>query len=522
MKPKPRRPRVLVAEPLSEAGHELLAGGAEILTDLAQLDQVDALIVRSGTRVDGSLLERAPRLRVVARAGVGVDNIDVEAATRRGILVLNAPTATTVAAAEHTLALLLSLARRIPWAHRSVQEGRWERARHQGRDVRGKRLGLVGLGRIGQQVARRARGLELEVLAHDPFIAPELAERLGLSLVELEELLARSDFVSLHVPLTEITRGMIDAAALAAMKPGASLINAARGELVDETALLDALDEGRLWGAALDVFAQEPPRSERLLNHPRVLLTPHLAGSTAEAQAEVARETATQVLAALEGRPVAHALNLPLASPEDLPRLQPLLDLAEALGRLVSQLAEGQWRGLRLVLEGELARQDGQAISAAVLNGLLGHVSEEPVNLVNARILARERGLELVEERRERAERFESLLTLVLQTTGGSHQVSGSLVRGQPYVLRVEDYWVEFPPRGYLLVSQHHDRPGMIGQVGTLLGRADVNISFMQVGREAPRGRAVMVLGLDEPVPEALLEEIRQVPHLYSARLVEL
>lgn len=514
--------RILVAEPLAEEGLALLRHEALLLDDLRRLPEAEALIVRSGTRVDADLLEKAPRLRVVARAGTGVDNIDLAAATRRGIIVLNAPTATTIAAAEHTLALLFGLARQLPWAHASLTQGRWERQRFVGQEIRGKTLGLVGLGRIGQHVARRAQGLEMRVSAHDPYIAPQMPERLGVELVSLEELLREADFVSLHLPLTEGTRGLINRQALQAMKTGAYLINTARGGLVDEDALLEALEEGRLRGAALDVFGQEPPRDPRLLGQPNLILTPHLAGSTEEAQREVARETAQQVLAALKGEPVRNALNLPLVRPEQMAGLAPALELAEALGRLTSQLADGQWLCLRLVYEGEMAGEETEVLNAAALKGLLRAVTEEPVNLVNARLVARERGLEVVEERRERSERFSSLVRLALATSSGTYEVAGSVLRGQPYVVQVQEYWVDFPPRGHLLLSRHQDRPGMIGQVGTLLGQADVNISFMQVGRQAPRGQAIMVLGLDEPVPEPLIERLRAIPHIHSIRPVTL
>lgn len=513
--------KILVAEPLAPEGLELLSGEADILQGLDQLPQAEALIVRSGTRVDEALLAGASRLKVIARAGVGVDNIDLAAATRRGIVVVNAPTATSIAAAEHTIALLLALARHIPWAHAALSQGQWERQRFVGQEIRHKTLGLVGLGRIGQQVARRAQGLEMQVLAFDPFLGPEIAARLGVEMVGLEMLLQRSDFVSLHVPLSESTRGMIGREALTAMKPGAVLINTARGALLDEEALLDALDSGRLAGAALDVFRQEPPRDSPLLGHPRVLHTPHLAGSTREAQAMVARETAEQVLAVLKGLPAPNALNLPRIRP-DQSALAPYLELARALGRLVGQVAEGPWQSLRVVYAGELAGAEMEGLDAAALEGLLLGVTDVPVNLVNARYLARERGLEVVEERRERSERFPSLLGLELTTPAGPSEVAGTVLRGEPSVVRLAGYWVDFPPRGHLLLSDHHDRPGVIGRVGTLLGQADVNISFMQVGRREPRGRAVMVLGLDEPVPPEVLDQIRAIPHLRSVKTVTL
>ncbi len=524
--------RVLVCDPLDERGLRLLEefASVDVRTGLSEAELIeiipayDAMIVRSGTRVTAAVIEAGKRLQAIGRAGVGVDNIDVEAATRRGIIVVNTPTANTIAAAEHTIAMMLALARQIPAADASLREGRWDRKRFIGVEVRNKTLGVIGLGRIGTEVAKRAQGLAMEVIAYDPFVSAEHASRFGIQFTtDLDEVLRRADFVTLHTPLTETTRGLIGERELALMKPTARLINCARGGLIDEEALLRALDEGRLAGAALDVFAQEPPPPDHpLLRHPKVVLTPHLGGSTREAQASVAEEIAQQILAVLEGRLPHHAVNAPLVPPETLEALVPYFNLAERLSRLYRQLFPGLIREVRIVYGGELAEMDTTPLNAAVVKGLLEDVIEQRVNVVNAHLIARERGLVLVEEKRPDAGPFANLLTLEITADGTTHSVAGTVIRHEPHVVRVDDYWIDFVPDGYLLVCYNEDRPGMIGKVGTILGQADVNIAFMQVGRVVPRGRAMMVLGLDDPIPEPTLQEIVGVPGLYDVTFVRM
>jgi len=524
--------RVLVCDPLDRRGLQLLEEyvSVDVRTGLSEAELIeivpayDAMIVRSGTRVTAAVIEAGKRLQAIGRAGVGVDNIDVEAATRRGIIVVNTPTANTIAAAEHTIAMMLALARQIPAAEASLREGRWDRKRFIGVEVRNKTLGVIGLGRIGTEVAKRAQGLAMEVIAYDPYVSAEHASRFGIRFTtELDELLRHSDFVTLHTPLTEATRGLIGERELALMKPTARLINCARGGLIDEEALLRALDEGRLAGAALDVFAQEPPPPDHpLLKHPKVVLTPHLGGSTQEAQASVAEEIAQQILAVLEGRLPHHAVNAPLVPPETLEALVPYFDLAERLSRFYRQLFPGLIQEVRIVYGGELAEIDTTPLKAAVVKGLLEAVIEQRVNVVNAHLIARERGLALVEEKRPDAEPFANLLTLEITADGTKHSIAGTVIRNEPHVVRVDEYWIDFVPEGYLLVCYNEDRPGMIGRVGTILGEADVNIAFMQVGRVVPRGRAMMVLGLDDPIPDPTLAEIVSVPGLYDVTFVQM
>jgi D-3-phosphoglycerate dehydrogenase len=530
-RPTEARSRVLVCDPIDPEGLELLEAHAsvEVQTGLSEAELIeiipdyDAMIVRSGTRVTAAVIEAGQRLQAIGRAGVGIDNIDVEAATRRGIIVVNAPTANTIAAAEHTIALMLALARQIPPADASLRQGRWDRKSYIGIEVYNKTLGVVGLGRIGTEVAKRAQGLGMEVIAYDPFVSAEHASRYNVRFTELEDLLREADFVTLHTPLTEATRGLIGERELALMKPTARLINCARGGLVDEEALLRALDEGRIAGAALDVFAQEPPPPDHpLLRHPKVVITPHLGGSTREAQISVAREIAQQILTVLEGRLPQHAVNAPMVPPETLNVLVPYFDLAERLGRFYRQVAPGHIKQVRIIYGGELAEIDTTPLKAAVVKGLLESVIEQRVNVVNAHLIARERGLSIVEEKRPEAEPFANLMTLEITADGRKRSITGTVIRDEPHIVRIDEYWIDFVPEGYLLVCHNEDQPGMIGKVGTILGRADVNIAFMQVGRVIPRSRAIMVLGLDDPIPDPVLEEIVRVPGLYNVTFVKM
>lgn len=525
------RARVVVADPIAPQGLAVLAEHAELIDRQAfapeELPAVvrcaDALLVRSETRVTAELLDGAERLKVIGRAGAGVDNIDVEAATRRGIVVVNAPGGNTFAAAEHTWALILAVARRVPAADASMKRGEWRRAEFMGVEVRGKTLGLVGLGRVGLEVARRALAFDMRVLAYDPYVALDLARRAGVEVVDLRTLLGEADFVSLHTPLTQHTRGMIGREQLRWMKAGAFLVNCARGGLVDEDALLEALEEGRLAGAALDVFAREPAPGHPLALHPRVVATPHLGASTIEAQASVARQVAEQVLQVLQGRPAQFAVNAPALPVEAAALLQPYVDLAQVLGCLATQLAEGQFRAVHVAVRGEVAAHDNGLLATAVLKGLLGPISGGPVTFVNARLLARERGLEVVEERSAEADPYTNLVAASVVTERGETRIEGTVVHGQPHIVGIDGYRLDLAsPEGYLLMTHHRDQPGMIGQVGTLLGQADVNISAMQVGRRERRGEALMILAVDEPVPPDVLAQLRAIPNMADVRLIHL
>ena len=522
-------PRVLVADPIDQEGIDLLRTATEVdvRTGLSNAEltesipEYDALVVRSETKVTAQVIEAGKRLQVIGRAGVGVDNIDLEAATQRGISVVNAPTGNTVAAAEHAIALMLALARHVPQAHASLKGGEWRRADYMGIEVRNKVLGIVGLGRVGSEVARRAVGFRMRLLAYDPFVSPDYARHLGVELVSMTALFKESDFITLHTPLTNATQSLIGRRELAKMKPSVRLINAARGGLIDEDALLQALNEGKVAGAAIDVFSREPPGESPLLTHSQVVVTPHLGGSTAEAQSEVAREAAEQVLAVLAGQPARSTVNMPFMPPEIHEVVAPYLETTSILGKVAIQLSQGQVISLSLHYEGDIAHYDTSILNAAALVGLLGQVTEERINLVNAGLIAGQRGINIVEEKNPTPGEYASLITLELHTTGGTTTIGGTLLRHDTHIVRVNDHWLDMVPSGpYLLFIEHHDRPGMIGALGTITGKHDVNIAFMDVGRQAPRGKAVMVVGLDDPMSDEVLEEIRAVLHVSTAKLV--
>ena len=524
-------PKILISDSVGVEGIELLRTKADVDVKTgmkpAELVKVigdyDALVVRSETNVDRKVIEAGKRLKVVARAGIGVDNIDLESATSAGIAVVNAPTGNTVAAAEHTVALMLSMARNIPSAHASLRAGEWTRSKFIGIEVRDKTLGICGLGRVGSEVARRAQAFDMRLVGFDPFVAPDYARRIGVELLTLNELLAQSDFVTLHTPLTDGTRHMIGKKGIAIIKPGARLINVARGELVDEEALLEGLDSGRLAGVALDVFAQEPPARGPLLEHTKVVVTPHLGASTAEAQREVAIEAAEQVLAVLNDEPVRNTVNAPFVAPEVHAVLDPYMPVASVVGKLLTHLADGQVSGITISYQGEIAEHDTQMLQAAVLAGLLTPVSTVHVNLINAPVLARERGLSITEQHNTVSREYTSIVSATLETTEGNITLAGTSMRNEPHIVKINDYWLDIVPNTpYLLFVDNQDQPGSIGAVGTIAGHHNINISFMEVGRLQLRGRAMMVIGVDDPVPPDVMAEIQSLSHIYNARLANL
>jgi D-3-phosphoglycerate dehydrogenase / 2-oxoglutarate reductase len=517
--------RVLVAEALAEEGVSLLRAehDVDVRTGLpreellAALPEYDALLVRSQVQVDAEAILAGRRLAVIGRAGVGVDNIDIPAATAAGITVVNAPTGNTIAAAEHTLALLMALARRIPAADASVRRGEWKRSAFTGRELRGRTIGIIGLGKIGMAVASRARGLEMEILGHDPFVTEEAAGLHGIRLATVAEILRTADAVTVHVPLTRSTRGLIGADELATMKPDAFLINVARGGVVDEEALAAALAEGRLGGAAVDVFGTEPPNPELALRSaPNTILTPHLGASTEEAQTRVAVEAAEQVLDVLAGRPARYAVNAPLLTPETAQALAPFLPLARTLGQFYAQFAP-DLSNLTLEVAGELAAYDAAPLVAAALGGILETDTEERVNVVNASHLAKARGIALVERKTPVAGRYASLLTL-----SGSATVAGTVASGESRLVRLGEHAMDLAPAPHMLVSRHSDQPGTIGRVGHALGEADVNISSMHLARSRPRAEAFMILALDDPVPEGAAESIMGIEAVHDLWLIRL
>lgn len=522
--------KVLVADDLPPSAVDLLraegwtvdARSGRPSTQLAQdLADADALVVRSATKVTGALIASAPRLRVIARAGTGVDNVDVAAASARGIVVMNAPGANSISVAELAIGLMLALARHVPAADAAMKQGKWEKKKFQGEELSDKTLGLAGLGRIGQEVARRARAFGMQIVAHDPFIAAPVAEDLGVELVSLDELFARADYLSLHLPSTPATRNLVNAERLARAKRAIRIINTARGDLVDERALADALESGQVAGAALDVFEVEPPPDPRLPRMRQVIATPHIAASTREAQELVGVETATALRDFLRDGVIRNAVNFPSVSAEEYVRLQPFLALGERLGAVLAQMNKGRTDRVGVRYYGELANRKNDLIVNAVLVGLFRPILSSGVSAVNARSIAADRGVEIIESHSTRPRNFTSLLSVKLHTSEGELWVEGAVFdRSAPRLVLVDGIAIEAPLEGTLLILCNNDQPGVIGEVGTILGRHGVNIASFALGRDG--SRAVGVVNIDEtvPLPDAVLEEIRRVKAIRSARVV--
>jgi len=510
------RLRVLVREPIAEAGIELLRERFDVDVDTngdlgAKIGEYDGIVIRSATKLDADLIGRAERLKVIGRAGVGVDNVDVEAATRRGIVVANAPESTVISAAEHTIGLLLALSRHIPQAHAALKAGRWERSRYGGLELAGKTLGVLGFGRIGQQVARRALGLEMRVVGYDPFVSKERFRELGVERVETpDEVLGAADFLTLHLPLTPETRRSIDATAFAKMRDGARLVNAARGELLDEVALLDALRSGKIAAAALDVFDLEPYEGP-LLELDNVIVTPHLAASTEEAQDRAGVIVAEQVAAALEGSLVTNAVNIPSIGAEDLEVLGPFIPLAATLGRLAMELAGGRADRIELAYYGALSGYDTRLLTIAALNGAFQGRSDQPVNYVNAPVIAAERGVEVVEERRRASRDFTNLIRVSVRSNGDELRVAGTTIgrEHRRWLVSALGFELEMELAPLMAMFRYDDVPGVIGRVGTLFGEAGINIANMAVSRTRRGDKALMALSLDSPAPPELIESLR-------------
>jgi D-3-phosphoglycerate dehydrogenase len=488
------------------------------------IGEYDALVVRSQTKVTAAIIEAGKKLQVIARAGVGIDNVDIEAATRYGVVVVNAPTGNTVSAAEHAIALLLASARNIPQANASLKACQWKRNEFTGTELRGKTLGIIGLGNVGSEVARRAQGFEMKLIGIDPLVSEEYAKKMQVELVDLPRLLRESDFITLHLPLTSQTRGIIGAREIDMCKPGARIINCARGGLIDEEALVKAIKDKKLAGAAIDVFEQEPCTESILFGVDNIIVTPHLGASTTEAQVLAARDVAEQIVDIFRGQPARSAINAPYIPSETLTALAPYMKLANMLCKLVYRLAEGQAKTIRVRYEGDIANYDTNPLKAAVVGGLLEGISEERVNIVNVNLIAAKRGLSVIEEKESTCNNYASLLTVSITTTTGSWTVAGTILNKESHIVRVNDFWLDIVPTpgSYFLFSDHRDRPGLIGAVGKITGDADINISFMHLGRLKPRGQALLVLTLDEPLPEKQQKQILAIPDVYSVKLVKL
>lgn len=529
-RPEGDRFRILVSDPISVAGLERLGsesgvettapGAMERADFLFALPGHDALIVRSGTRVDGEALARGDRLKVVGRAGVGLDNVDVEAATERGVLVMNTPGVNAAATAEHAWALLLALCRRLPAADASVRRGEWARGRFVGSQLEGRILGVVGLGRVGRRVARFGRAFGMTVLGADPYLSAESAEELRVELVELDRLLAESDVVTLHAPLTEETRGLVGAERLERVKPGALLVNAARGGLVDVDAVVDALEDGRLAGAAFDVYPEEPPEGSPLLDRPDVVLTPHLGASTVEAQRDVSVQVVEQVLDALRRIDYRNAVNLPFVAAGGLVEIRPWLDLSERLGRLVGALGEGRLEAVEVEARGPEVAPHAQPLSVALLVGLLQPILGEEVNYVNAAHRAAERGIDVARSRRATALEYANLVGCRLRTDAGEWTVAGTLFQHHPRAVEIDGYHLDAPPVGRALLVWNRDVPGVIGRVGTILGDAGVNIAEWRLGRSAPGETALAFINLDDAAPSGVVASLETIEGVRAVRQI--
>jgi D-3-phosphoglycerate dehydrogenase len=525
--------KVLIPDDLSAQGLDLLRADSGVVADVVKkmsraelLDKIgdyDALIVRSETKVDDTVIKRGTKLRVVGRAGIGVDTIDVDAATRRGVIVMNTPQANTTATCEHTLAMMLSLARNIPQADASIRKLEWTRSKFMGVQLAGKTLGVIGLGRIGTQVAKRAQAFGMEVIAFDPFVSEETARLNKIQLFTLEELLAQSDFVTLHSSLTQGSRGLLDAERIAKMKTGARVINVARGALIDLDALHSALTSGKLAGAAIDVFEDEPPGDMPLFKLPNVVVTPHLGASTTEAQRDVSIQIAEQVLDALHERDVRNAVNFPPIDPNALPVVKPYLTLAEKLGMIQASLIDGGLTKIEVEYRGEEVAAHVKPLTVALLRGLLSPMlGHESVNYVNAPIIAHERGIMVTQAVNITASDYTNLVSCRVSTEHETHTIAGTLFDEEPHIVLIDGFRIDAVPQGYALLISSNDRPGVIGRVGTILGANYVNIAEYRLGRTKPGDRALSFINLDTPAPDYALNALRDLPEVVWVKQMSL
>ncbi len=525
--------KILIADSISDRALELLEaerswkvvylpeGSKTSLAD--EIRDSDALIVRSATRVTSELLERAGRLRAIGRAGVGVDNVDLDTATKKGIVVMNTPGGNATSVAEHTMALLLALARHIPQADGSLKKGQWEKKAFMGIELRAKILGLIGLGKIGTEVARLAQAYQMEVIAYDPYVPSLIANEHNVKRVSLEELLQTSDFVSLHASATPETHHLLNARTLALTRPGVRIINCARGELIQEEDLLQALESGQVAGAGLDVFESEPPRDLRLAAHPSVIATPHIAGSTEEAQEIVGIRIAEQVRDYLLDGVARNAVNMPSISPEEYKKLEPYLQLGEKLGSFLAQITAGPVEEVRISYDGGLAELNTHLVKNAVLKGILNQVLSGEVNLVNAGTHAQDRGVEVIELRSARRAAFSNSLGIALRTETDSASVLGMVgMRNTLRILGINDIDIEAPLRGVILYIRNQDVPGVIGRVGTILGSRNINIANFALGRNPESREAIGLVNVDNQIPEEVQNEIRSVAAVRVARVIEI
>ncbi|MEJ2314822.1 MAG: phosphoglycerate dehydrogenase [Nitrospirota bacterium] len=522
--------KVLVSDNLSEKGVSILKKAGlhvDVKTGMSPeelkgvIGEYNGIVIRSATKLTADILDAAENLKVIGRAGSGLDNVDKAAASKKGIVVMNTPGGNTITTAEHTVSLMLSLARRIPQATASMKEGKWEKKKFTGVELFNKTLGVVGIGAIGSEVAKRARGLEMNVIAYDPFLSDEKARAIGVEKVSLEELFRRSDFITFHTPLTQETRNIVNRESIKLMKDGVRIINCSRGGIVNEADLYEALESGKVAGAALDVFEKEPPEDFTLARHPNVICTPHLGAATGEAQENVAVAVAEQIVDYLLQGTIRNAVNFPSIPPDQMPTLSPYITLAERLGSFASQVSEGGITEVSVEYRGEAADLNTEPVTIAAVKGLLTPILEETVNFVNAPFIAKERGIEVKEVKSAEAGDYQTLVSIRIRAGGAERSVSGTLFhRRNPRIVEVDGFPVEIIPEGTLLLMFNNDKPGVIGNIGAFLGNSGINIARMHFGRETAGGRAISVVSIDAPVTQEQAEEIRKLPNILYVRQV--
>ena len=526
--------KILVSDPLSEEGLKILKDVLNFSVDVQtglkpeelkeKIKDYDALIVRSATKVTAQVIEAAEKLKVIGRAGVGLDNVDLGAATKKGIIVMNTPGGNTISTAEHAMSLILALSRNIAQANASTKKGEWKRSKFMGVELYSKVLGVVGFGRIGKEVARRALSFGMKVIAYDPFLSREVAEAIGVEMVELKALLQQADYITVHTPMTDETKHMISVEAFALMKNGVRVINCARGGIIDEAALAEAVKQGKVSGAALDVFEKEPLSAEsELLKLDNVVLTPHLGASTEEAQLNVAVEVAEIVRDALLGKCIRNAANYPCVETEVFKVLEPYIELSEKLGSFAAQLVEGRFKELEITYSGEIVNYDLTPLTMSLAKGLLSPILKDTVNFINALALSQERGIKITESRSSKEEEFVTLIQVTIKTDKESRVVTGTLsANKQPRIVKIDNYYVELAPVGEMVVIQNWDRPGLIGNLGTLLGKHNINIAAMTFGREKPGGKAITVLNVDTAVSADLFNKITRTENVLSVKVIKI
>jgi D-3-phosphoglycerate dehydrogenase len=525
--------KILVTDKLSEQGMEVFTReqGFQVEEHLKKTpDQLKAIlpgfqawVIRSGTTVTADLIQAAPDLKVIGRAGVGVDNVDIEAATKRGIIVMNTPDGNTISTAEHTVAMLMSMARMIPQAMQSMREEKWERTKFTGCELNEKILGVVGMGRIGTNVARKAKGLGMRIIGFDPYLDPARAQGHEFEIVTLEDIIKRSDFITVHTPLTKETKGLFGAAQIAKMKKGVRLVNCARGGIIDEKALYDGLKSGQVAGAALDVFEQEPPFGNPLLTLDNVVFVPHLGAATQEAQVNVAVVVAEQMVEALKGGRVRNAINMPSLDPKILEELKPFLDLMEKIGSFHSQLAESYIRNIEIEYNGEVTKHNLKPLTLSLIKGILDKGMQGGVNYVNALVIAKEKGFQITETANDASKDYASLITVTVKNEKGTHSISGTVLgKTETRIVNLDGNSTDFTPTGHMIWMAHQDKPGIVGKLGTILGNNGVNIAGLYVGRREVGGKAVAMVNVDHEVPEKVLAELKGIPQIQDLRFVSL